>query len=128
VKLTSSSTINKLILIPSLIWIICGITLCIIKYNEWYYYTAVLLPPAFVLTSYLITKVFKLFGGILLLANGLIFTIFILKSYTFIESIIMICTFTLPIITSGTLIILTSLRLIRHYSRNQYIISEKLPL
>ena len=120
--------IGWLIIIPCIIWTGIGVAICLVDYNQWFYYLAVALPPVYILLIYFLSFRFKLSGSILLFASGLTIGILILKNSNLFQSIFMMYFFSLPITASGFLSIASHYKFNINESKSRHAIFKKLPL
>lgn len=124
----SSNLAYKIAIIPSIIWLVISGIICLINFNSFIYYLAILIPPLFIwLTLYLAHRI-RFLGGIILTIAGVLGDSIILFYFSFYQALPILLLFTLPITASGFLFIITSINSSSNQLKIRYSIFKNSPL
>lgn len=102
--------VNAFLLLSVCIWLFIGMYICYIEQNEIAMYLSILLPAFLTLIFMKLTHKFKIFGGSIVLLEGLFLLFIFIKYLNTLEAVIMILLFCSPMLLFGSTYVSVNIR------------------
>jgi uncharacterized membrane protein YiaA len=126
--ITNFSLADKIAFIPSVVWLIIGSYICLLQFNSFIYYLAILIPSLFIWLLLYITHRTRFLGCIILFITGLFTSVIVLSNFKLNQSLPVFLLFSLPVTISGFLFFISSIDSRINQFKLQYSIFKNPPL